>query len=139
MIKAVFLATVLFLGGCALNPTQQTLAEVGVGFATMEIINKETAEEQPIKAARIKAGAEVALESLTTDEIVVIDAVELAVRAAIPWDELTPTRKIQANLFIDLVADIIKDQIDSGEVSGDALVSARGIVEAIIEATEFYL
>lgn len=101
----------------------------------MKVIEK--ADDPADKAIRIVAVAEQALEVAST-EGVLIAVVQEAVKESIDWASLSPADTLLANELINLVAEDLNDRVDSGVLEGESMLTARRVLEAVIEATELY-
>ncbi|MCR9260764.1 MAG: hypothetical protein NXH95_13640 [Pseudomonadaceae bacterium] len=129
------LLTGLLISGCANNDLNPRSADLIVKYATMKVIEK--ADDPADKAIRIVAVAEQALEVAST-EGVLIAVVQEAVKESIDWASLSPADTLLANELINLVAEDLNDRVDSGVLEGESMLTARRVLEAVIEATELY-
>jgi hypothetical protein len=130
-MRAICLAAILILYGCAAVEQRPATAQFGVTFATLKVI--EQADNQQERRDRIAEIAETALDAASGDDVLV-SAIETAAREAIDWDALAPSDQLLAEYLIAMVAAELQARSGGGWLQGEALVSARQVLTWVLLA-----
>lgn len=142
MLKRIWMLELLMaltvLAGCTAIQERPMTSRLVVTYATMKVID---GAEMPFeKADRVAAVADVALGLLSDDSPVLIAAIEEAVRAAIPWDELDSADAMLADALILTVSEELKSRVDDrGMLGGESLLTAREVLTWVRQAAEAYV
>lgn len=130
LLLAMMMVVIATSTGCAGQAGRDATAKMAVQYATLKVI--ENADDPLERRDRIVRLAELAIAAADGENVVVAE-LEARVRAAVPWQDLSPADTLLADYLITLTAAELESRTAGGPLMGETLVSAKVVLEWIVQ------
>ena len=144
-MKSILIFACLTLGllmGCSttvgeLSPTQSTIAAVAIQAGTVELINKDSDRVQETASNIIDVATE-ALLLVDSGSVTVIDELDFRMHERINELNLSPEKKLVADMLMVLVKAEIENRIGDKVLDPETVVTIATVLKIMVDTAESY-
>lgn len=144
-MKSMLIFACLTLGllmGCTttvdeLSPTQSAIATVAIQTGTVELINKDSDRAKETASNIIDVATE-ALLLVDSGSVTVVDELDFRMRERISELNLSPEKKLVADMLIILVKAEIENRIGDKVLDPETVVTIATVLKIMVDTAERY-